>query len=142
MAADHWAWGILIFEMIAGYTPFYVRGMDQITLYRFVVKGEFCFPKQGFSTKAQSFIRKILVGDPRKRLGSLAGGLADLFNDPWFSAIDFAALRRKEVHAPWIPNIKDPLDRSQFDSWNHIRVKNKHDYPQLPAKAQALFKDF
>lgn len=142
MAADHWALATLTYEMIAGYTPFYVKGMDQITLYRFVVKGEFNFPPRLFSAQAKTFIRKVLVGDPRKRLGSLAGGLGDLFNDPWFKSIDFSALRRRELEAPWVPTIKDPLDPSKFDSWDHIKVKTKEDYPRLPAKAQALFKDF
>jgi protein kinase A len=142
MAADHWSLGTLIYEMIAGYTPFFSPGIDQITLYRFVVKGEFSFPRGVFSSKAQAIIRKILVGDPRKRLGSLAGGLGDLFSHPWFSTIDFAALRRKEIEAPFIPAINDPLDMSQFDNWDHIKIKNKDDYPALPPKAQELFKDF
>ena len=141
-AADHWSWGILTYEMIAGYTPFYEKGIDQITLYRFIVRGEFCFPDKFFSSEAQLLIRKVLVGDPRKRLGSLAGGLKDLYSDPWFSSIDFAALRRKEIAAPWIPDIKDPLDMSQFDNWDHVKIKTKNDYPKLPPKLQAFFQDF
>jgi protein kinase A len=142
-AADHWSLGILMYEMIAGYTPFYAPGIDQITLYRFVVKGEFSFPGKGvFSSKAQAIIRKILVGDPRKRLGSLAGGLSDLFDHPWFSTIDFAALRRKEIEAPFAPTINDPLDMSQFDNWDHVKIKNKDDYPKLNSKGQAMFNDF
>lgn len=128
--------------MVAGYTPFYSSGIDQITLYRFVVKGEFRFPDKLFSSAAQSLIRKVLVGDPRKRLGSLAGGLRDLFNDPFFSSIDFAKLRRKEIEAPWTPKIKDPLDMSQFDNWDHVKIKSKDDYPKLNPKQQAIFKDF
>ena len=72
----------------------------------------------------------------------MAGGLSDLFDHPWFSTIDFAALRRKEIEAPFAPTINDPLDMSQFDNWDHVKIKNKDDYPKLNSKGQAMFNDF
>ena len=39
--ADHWSLGVLTFEMLAGYTPFYKEGMDQMELFRAIVKGRY-----------------------------------------------------------------------------------------------------
>jgi serine/threonine protein kinase len=142
IAADHWSLGILIFEMVAGRTPFFIPGIDRITLYRFIVKGSFLFPENTFSREAMDLIEKFLTSEPQKRLGSLAGGLDDIFQDPWFSSIDFAALRRKEIEAPWIPPIRDPLDKSSFPSRDHIRPKKKEDYPKLRSGSHEIFKDF
>jgi serine/threonine protein kinase len=141
--ADHWSWGILIFEMIAGYIPFYADGIDQITLFRFIVKGSFLFPGEGIMSKeVKDLIKRILVTDPRKRLGSLAGGLDDIYTHSWFTGVDFAALRRKEVEAPWKPEIKDPLDKSKFENWSHLKEKCKEDYPDITPKAQKIFESF
>lgn len=142
IAADHWSWGVLIYEMIAGYTPFFTQGIDQITLFRFIVKGEYSFPARIFSDHSKSLIQNILVRNPGKRLGSQAAGIRDLFDDPWFSSIDFSALRRKEIEAPWKPAIQDPLDRSSFDNWDHIKPKSRFDYPALSPIQQEIFKEF
>ena len=88
--ADHWSLGILIFEMIAGYTPFYEEGMDQITLFRAIVRGSFEFPKSGsMSAEAEDLIMRLLVVDPSQRLGSLASGLKDIYCQSWFRDMNF-----------------------------------------------------
>jgi len=143
ISVDHWSFGILIFEMIARRTPFYTKDMDRITLYRLVIKGVFDFPQGNkFSRTLQNYLRKILVVDPCKRLGSLAGGLEDLFQDPWFSSIDFSAYRRREIEAPWRPTINDPFDKSLFKNFDHIQPKKKETYPALSRQFQEIFRDF
>jgi serine/threonine protein kinase len=129
--------------MIAGYTPFYAEGTDQITLFRFVVKGAFRFPDKGtMSVPVEDLIKRLLIGDPRKRLGSLAGGLQEIYAHSWFTGMDFAALRRKEVEAPWTPEIKDPLDKSKFEEWGHLKEKTAHDFPLVSPNAQKIFESF
>ena len=142
ISADHWSFGILLYEMIAGHTPFYTKDMDRITLYRSVVKGAYGFPENKFSQTAKDFIRKIIIVDPRKRLGSLAAGSDDFFRDPWFSSIDFTALRRREIEAPWIPTIKDPFDMSKFKKADHIQPKTTESYPIVSSQFQDIFRDF
>jgi serine/threonine protein kinase len=143
MAADHWSWGILIYEMLIGYTPFYAEGIDQITLFRYVVSGAFRFPDGGMiSEQAEDLIKRILVGDPNKRLGSLAGGLKDIYAHSWFNDMDFAALRRKEVQAPWSPEIKDPLDTSSFEKWDHLEDKTFAKYPMISPSDNKIFESF
>ena len=35
---DIWAFGVLLFEMIYGYSPFYSEGVDQVTLFKRIVQ--------------------------------------------------------------------------------------------------------
>jgi serine/threonine protein kinase len=141
--ADHWSLGVLIFEMIAGYTPFYKEGMDQITLFRAIVRGSFAFPKSGvMSTEAEDLILRLLVVDPSQRLGSLARGQKDIYRQSWFSNMNFDRLKRKEIRAPWVPKIKDPLDTANFENWDHLADKNKANDPPISARENALFDVF
>jgi serine/threonine protein kinase len=145
MGADHWSLACMIFEMICGATPFYKDGMDQLSLFRAVVKGQFKFPKSRkeiFSEKSKDLITRMLVVDPHRRLGSLAGGEKDIFRAAWFEEINFDKLKRKELKAPWVPKIKDPLDTSNFENWDHLDDKAKAKDPPISAKDEEIFKDF
>lgn len=45
-AVDYWAYGILLYEMEAGYSPFSdPQGMDQVTICKNIVNGKLVFPK-------------------------------------------------------------------------------------------------
>ena len=39
----------------------------------------------------------------------------DIFEHPWFSDLSFEQYRTRDVKAPWVPKIKDPLDSSNFE---------------------------
>jgi serine/threonine protein kinase len=142
-SCDHWSWAVLTYEMMTGSTPFHRRGMDQIGLFRAIASCDYKFPKDGnMSSNAKDLIKRVLLLNQRKRLGSLAGGVDDIFAHKWFKDTDFGALRRKEVEAPWLPNIKDPLDSSKFQQWDHLEEITKRQYPKLASKAHKLFEDF
>jgi serine/threonine protein kinase len=141
--ADHWSFAILLYEMISGYTPFYTEGMDQIALFRFIVKGGFQFPAAAImSPEVEDLISKFLVVEPSKRLGSLALGIDEIYHHIWFTDIDFSELRRKEVTAPWVPIIKDPLDTANFENWDHLTDKTLSNDPPINAANQEIFETF
>lgn len=141
--ADHWSYAVLIFEMIAGYTPFYVEGMDQISLFRSICNGKYEFPPAGvMSMEVEDLLQRFFVLDPAKRLGSLARGINEIYSHQWFSSIDFAELRHREVAVPWIPPILDPLDKSNFESWDHLEDKTLKKDPSLSSTQQQIFHNF
>jgi len=71
--------------------------------------------KEEFSDNAVDIISKLLLLDPKKRLGSGKNGSEDIKSHPFFDGIDWESLYRKEVEAPFIPNIEDKDDISNID---------------------------
>lgn len=146
--ADHWSLGVMIFEMLGGDTPFYKDGMDQIALFRSIVKGDFKFPTSArkranyFTDDAKDLISKLLTKSPSRRIGSLAGGEKDIYNAPFFKSIHFEKLKAKQIAAPWKPKIKDPLDSSNFENWNHLEDKTKVTNPLITRKQDKMFETF
>lgn len=92
------------------------------------------------SDASKDLIRRVLVVNPRHRLGSFAAGDVDIRAHPFFKEIDWAKLAKKEVKVPMVPRIKDPLDATNFRNWKE--EEEKDDGKALTAKEQAKFKDF
>lgn len=55
---------------------------------------------------AADFISKLLVKDPRKRLGGGEEDAKELKRHSFFKDIDWDKLARKEIPAPFVPVIK------------------------------------
>lgn len=56
-AVDWWAFGVLVYEMLAGYPPFYDD--DPLGTYKKILKGNLIFPNH-FSVTVRDLIRKLL----------------------------------------------------------------------------------
>lgn len=136
-----WSFGVLVYEMLIGYTPFYKSGMDQSALFKAIVKGEFHMPSK-FSAAASELVKGLLEKDPSMRLGGLAGGESDLFSSAFFGPIDMHALRKRGIKSPQMPKIRDPLDSSNFEDWSHLDDKMTRHYPSLPPEKEAIFDRF
>ncbi|XP_021831462.1 serine/threonine-protein kinase WAG1 [Prunus avium] len=92
---DWWAFGVFIYELLHGTTPF-KGGSKESTLrniaassgVRFhVVEGE----EEGMK-EARDLIERLLVRDPRKRLGC-AKGATEIKQHPFFGGINWALIR-------------------------------------------------
>ena len=93
-AVDWWALGVLIYEMAAGYPPFFA---DQpIQIYEKIVSGKVRFASQ-FSSELKDLLRNLLQVDLTKRFGNLKNGVNDIKNHRWFSSTDWIAIYQKKV---------------------------------------------
>ena len=139
---DYWAFGILIYEMLVGQSPFYCN--DQMRLFKKIVQGKFAYPaSRPVSKAADDLIQRLLQRHQSKRLGNLKGGHVDVQKHPWFADIDLKKLLKRELKAPWKPNIKDALDASNFDDYSSMeKEENSGRKPKLSAKEQAVFREF
>ncbi|CAF1197931.1 unnamed protein product [Rotaria sordida] len=113
-AVDWWALGVLVYEMSAGYPPFFA---DQpIQIYEKIVSGKVRFPSH-FSSDLKDLLRNLLQVDLTKRFGNLKNGVDDIKTHKWFSATDWIATYQRKVEAPFIPKTKGPGDASNFDEY-------------------------
>ncbi|KAJ3057882.1 serine/threonine protein kinase, AGC, partial [Quaeritorhiza haematococci] len=102
-AVDWWSLGIVTYELMAGYTPFYAD--SHIKIYENIVSGDMKWSSQ-IQNAAKDLIRKLLEMMPRRRLGSAPGmqGGRDVRAHPWFRGVQWKALEGRQVPAPFVPS--------------------------------------
>jgi len=142
--ADHWSWGVLVFEMIVGMTPFYDGIVDQMGLFKNIIKCKMEFPEDDFmSEEAKDLIKKILVVRPEDRLGSFAAADKDIKAHPFFNDFNWQKMEKLEAKVPFKPKVKDPLDGSNFDDYSKLELKEKKaKMTRLTGAEQQLFDAF
>merc|ERR1711991_1010226 len=106
-AVDWWALGILIFEMLAGYPPFFDD--NPFGIYEKILGGKIQFPSH-FESTAKDLIRLLLNADLTKRIGCLKNGPADIRKHKWFRGMDWSSLRQKKIPPPILPEVSHPAD--------------------------------
>jgi len=136
-AVDWWALGILLYEMLVGYPPFYSD--DRMVLYQNILAGRIEFPRH-VNKHARDLISKLLQADLSRRLGNLRNGAKDIRRHPFFRGFDWNALMRKQMPSPISIDVAADDDVSQFDEYP------EDEDPELFARInnadQKVFTDF
>lgn len=139
---DWWSLGILIYEMIVGRPPFYSENVNE--MYEKILHDQLVYPA-GISVpdECKSLLEQLLVRDPKTRLGAGDADSTPIKAHPYFAAIDWGALMRKEVAVPFKPQVKSDLDVSNFDSQftSEPAIQTMID-SHLDAKQQERFQGF
>lgn len=95
-----------MYEMVSGEHPFYVDGMDQMSLFEAIALDDYapipCKTSQGVIDLVEGF----LVKEPSERLGSLAGQERDILSHSYFNDLDLSSFRSRKTKAPWVPPSK------------------------------------
>ena len=116
---DYWALGILLFEMVAGYSPFADQAnSDQMVICKNIIKNAPEFPAHVKDRDLKDLVLALLAKDPTKRLGCMLGGAEEVRAHPFFRHVDWDAMLAKRAPAPWRPLLASPLDTSNFDSYD------------------------
>ncbi|CAG8722388.1 31105_t:CDS:2, partial [Racocetra persica] len=111
---DWWALGILIFEMLAGYPPFFDD--NPFGIYEKILAGKIQFPSH-VDANAKDLVKRLLTSDRTKRLGNLRGGSEDVRKHKWFRGVDWQGLYERRVQAPIVPPYQHPGDTSNFEKY-------------------------
>lgn len=109
---DWWSYGILIFEMLYGRSPF--RGKDMKVTFELIRQCHVEFPHhphEEVSQKAKDLIRALLHHNQKKRLG-YSGGAAEIKDHPFFAEVKFQLL--SSMSPPIKPKISAPSDSHYF----------------------------
>nr|AML77903.1 putative LOV domain-containing protein [Platanthera clavellata] len=101
-AVDWWALGILLYEMLYGYTPF--RAKTRQKTFANILQKDIRFPKSiSVSLSARQLIYRLLHRDPKNRLGSREGA-NEIKKHSFFNGINWALIR---CMSP--PNLESPV---------------------------------
>lgn len=115
---DYWALGILIFEMLCGYSPFAdQQNNDQLTIYKNILRGNLQFPSTLRDAKAKDLIKRLLHPNSSQRYGCLKAGTNDIKRHSWFADLDWKALMAQKVEPPIKPRVRGKMDTSNFEDW-------------------------
>ena len=102
-AVDWWSLGALLYEMITGLPPFYSRNRE--TMFEKIMKSELSFPPF-MSDNAIDLLSRLLIRDPKERLGSGERDANELKEHPFFQCVgmDWEGLASGRIIPPWYNN--------------------------------------
>nr|AML79335.1 putative LOV domain-containing protein [Galphimia gracilis] len=108
-AVDWWALGILLYEMLYGYTPF--RGKTRQKTFANILHKDLKFPSsKQVSLHAKQLMFSLLERDPRNRLGSHEGA-NEVKRHPFFKGLNWALIRCVNAPELDIPPFKTEAEK-------------------------------
>nr|CCC94332.1 putative protein kinase A catalytic subunit [Trypanosoma congolense IL3000] len=135
-AVDWWTLGILLYEMLVGYPPFFDE--SPFRTYEKILEGKLQFPRW-IEMRAKDIIKNLLSIDPTKRLGSLKHGVDDIKSHKFYSGVNWDVLLKGGVSAPIRVRLNSDGDTRYFDRYPE---SPRHPLQPLSETQQELFSGF
>lgn len=140
-AVDWWALGILIYEFLTGYPPFW--NSNPIEIYKQIVSKPVSFPPEPqISDAAKDIIRSFCTVDRSKRLGNIQGGAQRVKDHPFFYGVNWEDVYYRKYRGPIIPHVRYPGDAQCFDIYPDEKAGREQYTSELSHKWDHHFKDF
>nr|AML78130.1 putative LOV domain-containing protein [Telesonix jamesii] len=116
-AVDWWALGILLYEMLYGYTPF--RGKTRQKTFANILHKDLKFPGSiAASLHVKQLMYRLLHRDPRNRLGTREGA-NEIKEHPFFRGVNWALVRCEsppQHEAPLFGTVEAEKDNKVVDA--------------------------
>ncbi|XP_070789792.1 protein kinase C delta type [Pituophis catenifer annectens] len=107
-SVDWWSFGVLLYEMLIGQSPFH--GDDEDELFESIRVDTPHYPRW-ITKESKDILEKLFERDPTKRLG-ITGNIRD---HHFFKAINWTTLEKREMEPPFKPKVKSVSDYNNFD---------------------------
>ena len=129
---DWWSLGIIMFEMMIGYPPFYSETSTETCKKILDWKNNLEIKPEVNISKDAVDILKQLINDPEKRLGR--NGADEIKKHPFFKNINWQHIKETLV-PPFIPELKGPYDSTYFDEYEETE-------PFYPLNSNGKYKKY
>ena len=122
---DIWAFGVMIYLFFTGITPF--NSKNEFEILENIKNVKYSFNNKEIPDDAKDLISKILIKDPKKRIGYNSKDYSEIKNHPFFKGINFDELQNQ---VPPISEIKEILEKAGYkiiktDENNNEETKSK-----------------
>jgi protein kinase A len=113
LPVDWWAFGVFLYELIEGSTPFEFNDTNRETMLRRVLKAEITFTSL-FDDEPETcdLVRKLCTVKENKRLGCTRDGIKSVKDHPFFNGISWGDVATQNMVAPALPKIDLEFDGS------------------------------
>lgn len=135
-AVDWWALGVLLFEMITGYPPFF--GDNPFVVYQKILSAKIEFPS-GVPGQAQKLISSLLNPSRSQRIGSGSGGFDKFKKHSFFSGIEWNSAAQRLMMPPVVPSVTGDGDTSNYDVYPDEALEEQ---ANLTSNERELFREF
>jgi len=140
---DWWSLGVIMFEMMIGYPPFFSESSTETCKKILDWKNTLNIRAEAnISKEAEDILRK-LINDPEVRLG--ANGAEEIKMHPFFKDIDWNHIKETLV-PPFVPELKNNYDTRYFDDFEEDEpfypINNDYKKGKKYQKKDMCFVDF
>lgn len=101
-AVDWWAFGVLIYEMLLGQSPF--KGEDEEEIFAAILEEPVVYPAS-LHADAVDLLQRLLAKDPPRRLGAGKADAEEIKSHAFFRGVDWSDVYHKKVPVPFVPKI-------------------------------------
>jgi len=112
-AVDWWAYGVIIYEWLAGHSPF--EASTPMKIYQKIRHGidRVDFPS-ACRGDAGDLIKALLKRSPSERLPCLLNGTGNIRNHKWFQDFDWQHFEERTMDPPFVPVVETKSDLANF----------------------------
>ena len=137
---DWWSLGVIMFEMMIGYPPFFSESSTETCKKILDWKNTLNIrPEANISKEAEDILRK-LINDPESRLG--ANGADEIKAHPFFKGIKWNHIKETLI-PPFIPELANNYDTKYFDEFEEDEpLNNSNQKVKKYQKKDMCFVDF